>query len=360
MIDTCVDLFTVRSIERAGGEEFWLTSKEGHGCGLAIVREAFELLKERNSVALSVRLFGDKKDLWQALSFLKGEMKDCSCPPLMLLQPDAEINIQIHAISGFSSELIDFDGETVGRKMTDSNAEYFMLNVMPDDKSATEFDQAANLFRKAHGILETLGCGFPNTIRTWLYAQKILTWYDQLNKARNAFFEKHDIYNKLVPASTGIGAMNPYGKAMATQVLAVAPKTGKISIQKAVSPLQCPALNYKSSFSRGIKLDAPDHRRLYVSGTASIDQTGKTVFIGDTAAQIKKTVQVLDAILKKADMKWSDVVSSIVYFRHKEELGMFDEFCRKHGLELPHVKLHADICRDNLLFEVELDAVKSL
>jgi enamine deaminase RidA (YjgF/YER057c/UK114 family) len=244
--------------------------------------------------------------------------------------------------------------------MEDANAEYFMLTVMPENKDATEFEQAENLFQRAHNILDSLGCGFSDTIRTWLYAQKILDWYDDLNKARNAFFEEHDIYNQLVPASTGIGAMNPYDKAMATQVLALLSKNENILVQKAASPLQCPALDYKSSFSRGIKLDAPDHRRLYVSGTASINQTGETVYIGDTAAQIKKTVQVLEAILKEAGMDWSDVVSSLIYFRRKEELGMFDEFCREYGLDLPHVKLHADICRDNLLFEVELDAMKRL
>jgi enamine deaminase RidA (YjgF/YER057c/UK114 family) len=201
---------------------------------------------------------------------------------------------------------------------------------------------------------------FSSTIRTWLYAADILSWYDKLNRARNDFFTEHSIYDKVVPASTGIGAENSLGQSLAIHLLAVSPKNDDILIQPAKSPLQSSAMDYKSSFSRGIQVLAPDHHRLLISGTASIDKAGKTVFIDDAPAQVELTMRVVQGILNEAGMDWSDVVSSLVYFKHRKNFSLLDDYCRDHGILLPHIKLHADVCRDNLLFEVELEAVKTV
>jgi hypothetical protein len=50
----------------------------------------------------------------------------------------------------------------------------------------------------------------------------------------------------------------------------------------------------------------------------------------------------------------------IAYFKSfKEDQSLFTEYCQKHGLaDLPAAYAHATVCRPDLLFEVELDAVK--
>jgi enamine deaminase RidA (YjgF/YER057c/UK114 family) len=106
-----------------------------------------------------------------------------------------------------------------------------------------------------------------------------------------------------------------------------------------------------------VKLITDDNARVYVSGTASIDKSGDTVFIDDTCAQIQLTMQVVQAILNEAKMDWSDAVSSLAYFKHRKDFGLFDDYCRGEGIKLPHIKVQADICRDDLLFELELDAI---
>jgi hypothetical protein len=55
-------------------------------------------------------------------------------------------------------------------------------------------------------------------------------------------------------------------------------------------------------------------------------------------------------------MDWPDAVSSIVYFKNQSDFGLFDEYCRQKDIILPHIKVQADVCRDDLLFELELDA----
>ena len=45
------------------------------------------------------------------------------------------------------------------------------------------------------------------------------------------------------------------------------------------------------------------------------------------------------------------------YFKHAGDVALFESWCAGRGLDLlPVVPLHCDICRDDLLFEIELDA----
>jgi len=353
--------FTVRFLERKNCKECWINFTENSSQGIGAIQKVFEFLKTYGFHAVSMRLFGSRDDIAEAASFLKTKTKDMACPPLLILQNDSTgspcLKVQVHAFSGGHFKTLYFENEPVGCQFEDDDARYYMLNISPDGQFTNEYSQSQNIFEKAHKILQSLNSGFSDTIRTWLFANDILSWYSQLNEARNRFFECHDVYHKLIPASTGIGAANPYGKALAVQILAVSPRNKDVAAYSVKSPLQNSPLNYKSSFSRAIKLDSPDHSRLYISGTASIDKTGETIFVGSTSAQIEFTMQVVEAILNEAGMRWSDAASSIVYFKNGQDFGLFDDYCRRRNIELPHVKVHADICRNDLLFELELDAV---
>ncbi len=353
------NIFNIKSIDKNDCSEFWLTSIENHGKGIKIIDHAIDFLRLNNAQAFSIRLFGNRKDLSIADEELRSvKLQEITCPPLLLIDDSSELRIQLHAVAKVNSTPLYFDNEFIGREFEDNNAKYLMLHILPDNVNDTRYDQAENMFNKADKILIAFNSSFADTIRTWLYADDILGWYDQLNKVRNIFFEKHGIYDRLVPASTGIGLANLSGAAMATQVLAVIPKNGNVSIQKAFSPLQKPALDYRSSFSRGVKIQTPGDKKLYVSGTASIDKSGETIFVGNTAAQLNITMGIVNAILGDVNMNWSDTVNAMVYFKYQKDFHLFDEFCRVHKINIPHVKLHADVCRDNLLFEIELDAIK--
>jgi len=352
------NIFYVKSFCRPEMREYWLSSTENHGAGINIIDHAVDFLRSNKAQAFSIRLFGRRKDLSDAeAEFREQKVRCISCPPL-LLENDAELKLQIHAVSGTDSKPLIFEDKFIGREFEDNNSRSLMLHLLPDDADAGNYGQAENIFNKADRVLGKFGSGFSDVIRTWLYAEDILAWYDLLNKARNRFFELHKIYDHLMPASTGIGLTNLAGAAMAAQILAVIPKDKRISIREANSPLQNEALNYKSSFSRGVKMKALDHRKLYISGTASIDKNGKTVFVDSTAGQIDLTMDVVNAILRAEKMNWSDTASSLVYFKHHKDFHLFDSYCKDHNLNIPHIKLEADVCRENLLFEIELDAVK--
>jgi len=101
----------------------------------------------------------------------------------------------------------------------------------------------------------------------------------------------------------------------------------------------------------------PFNQREAISGTASIDPHGSTVFLDDTAKQIDKTMQVTKALLNNAAMDWQNVTRGIMYFKDAGEFGLFDNWCQKNDVAVPHIKVHADICRNDLLFELEIDAI---
>jgi len=108
-----------------------------------------------------------------------------------------------------------------------------------------------------------------------------------------------------------------------------------------------------------MEVAGPRSRSLYISGTASIEPGGKTVHVGDTARQIEKTMEVVVAILAHSGMELTDTTRAIAYFRHSADISLWSDYCRSRQLsQLPVIVTQCDICRDDLLFEIELDAVR--
>jgi enamine deaminase RidA (YjgF/YER057c/UK114 family) len=266
---------------------------------------------------------------------------------------------QAYAISGTSAEPIHSDGRIIGNVFEDDDAWYCLLgDLRPTDSSHSDTEQARETFEKMERALVHAQMDFSHVVRTWLYINRILAWYDDFNSVRNSFFAERRVLEGTMPASTGIGAGNCAGAAVVAEAFAIKPKSDTVRIQQVTSPLQCPAPDYKSSFSRAVEVLFSDHRRLYVSGTASIKRDGATAHVGDAAKQIALTMEVVEAILKSRRMSFSDVSRAIAYFKDIDDALLFDAYCEnKHLSLLPIAVAHGDICRDELLFEIELDAV---
>jgi enamine deaminase RidA (YjgF/YER057c/UK114 family) len=197
-----------------------------------------------------------------------------------------------------------------------------------------------------------------HVVRTWFYVTDILDWYGEFNAVRTDIYTERGLFGKYVPASTGIGGRNPWGLAVVGSALAVQPNGTGVSVREIPSPLQGPAGDYGSSFSRAAEISAPDLRSVFVSGTASIDGEGDTVHLGDAKAQVSHTFEVVGAILESRGLGFADVTRANAYFKDPTDAGVLPAFLRKHGLAESRVVVsHHDICRDDLLFEMEVDAV---
>jgi enamine deaminase RidA (YjgF/YER057c/UK114 family) len=119
-----------------------------------------------------------------------------------------------------------------------------------------------------------------------------------------------------------------------------------------------------SSFSRALCLELGDYRVLLISGTASVDEGGKSIHKGDFRAQCWRTYRNITELLKAEQMTWHDVVRTSCYLRdmsrdYKEFNEIRTAFFQWLDLEpLPaSTGIQALICREDLLVEIEAIAL---
>lgn len=263
--------------------------------------------------------------------------------------------------SGMAVTRVQSRGRVVGSLFEDAAARYCRLTgLLPADTSRDRAEQADGILRWMDEVLAGQGLAFSDVFRTWFYNHDILDWYGDFNCVRTRFFEEKKVFDGLVPASTGIGGGNAADAALEAGLLALSPKGPGVEVYTVPSPLQSSARDYGSSFSRAVEVMMPDHKRLYVSGTASIDTEGRTVFLDDTEAQVRMTMEVVQAILQSRGLDWADVTRSLAYFKRAQDAPLLGAYCRDNDLvPFPVIVAENDVCRDDLLFEIEIDAVQA-
>ena len=78
------------------------------------------------------------------------------------------------------------------------------------------------------------------------------------------------------------------------------------------------AYDYGSAFSRGMRIDLNGLSILLISGTASIDDAGRTVHVGDFRAQLRRTFDNITKLLAAEGATWHDIVRTTCYLRDIE------------------------------------------
>ena len=268
--------------------------------------------------------------------------------------------LQLHAIAGTPVRRVGH-GPGHARLWTDATARHCVFSQLsPRHPSASRAEQARDTFTTLQASLAQNGFAMNHLIRTWFFLDDILAWYDDFNRVRNDFFARSELRPGSVPASTGVSGRNPAGAAVALAAWAVQPLAATTGVVEIVpSPKQCPAPAYGSAFSRAVEIGSPAARRVLISGTASIEPGGRTAHVGDVAAQMELTMAVVEAILISRGMSFDDVARATAYYRCATDAPRFYDWLERHELRhLPLVHTACDICRDDLLFELELDALQ--
>lgn len=218
------------------------------------------------------------------------------------------------------------------------------------------YAQTKHMFELAEKLLFRAGMEFSDVMRTWIYFSQMERDYAEFNRARREFFKAHGI--DPIPASTGIGAgLVPVEHQLSLGIYAV---KSDVPLQRAV--MTTPTLNeapeYGSDFSRGMRVCEGNATRLFISGTASIDETGETVHLDDFAAQCRRMLVNVEGLLRAQGAGFDDVVSAITYLKRPEDAGRVEEIFHEVGYEgFPNVIVAAEVCRPELLCETELLAV---
>ncbi|HMD16799.1 MAG TPA: Rid family hydrolase [Terriglobales bacterium] len=124
------------------------------------------------------------------------------------------------------------------------------------------------------------------------------------------------------------------------------------------------AYDYGSAFSRGMRIDLGQFVILLISGTASIDEQGRTLYAGDLRAQTQRTFDNITNLLAAEGATWQDIVRTTCYLRDIErDYHAFNEertaFYKEQRLNpVPaSTGIQAILCRPDLLIEIEAIAM---
>jgi enamine deaminase RidA (YjgF/YER057c/UK114 family) len=322
------------------------------------------LLHRLDARLLHERIFAQSDDLERLQAERRtayGELED-GVAPTWLLSPEgrqgALAGVLVHAIAGASPSALGRHGRLLrwdaGGLITISGL------CSGDPGGAAELSgRAEAVFAQANALLRRGGSTPRQLGRTWLWLDRMHACYDDLNRARTRFFIEEGLVGAEgvpvhLPASTGIGVRPAAGPTRTAHLGldAVASAGGSLPTAWLALGNQGSAFAYGSAFSRASRLQAPGGDTVYVSGTAAVDGAGRTVSGGDAEGQLRAAVDNVRAVLRDLGLREQDVVQGVVY-AVSEAVA---ELWRRRSPTWPVAVVLADICRPDLLLEIEVTA----
>jgi enamine deaminase RidA (YjgF/YER057c/UK114 family) len=262
------------------------------------------------------------------------------------------------------------DGQAVGRRFRADHLCYTALScVGPRRELGADLprgEHAVSMFKEAVRFLDGAGLAFRDVIRTWIYVPELLAWYDEFNVARQRVFRETGLIGEgaahWLPASTGIQGKCPVGRACKMGVLAASRVNGSaVRVEMVASPGQCEAFEYGSAFSRAVEVRDEAHSQMYISGTASIDAGGATAHVGDIEKQTAHTLEVMRELLGARGHTFADIAHFTAFLKRPEFLAPFRRVAERMGVDCRlAVETVADVCRDDLLVELEAMSIRAV
>lgn len=225
------------------------------------------------------------------------------------------------------------------------------------------FGQTTDIFQDYLKTLEKQNLTLAeNCIRTWLYVRDIDNNYAGMVKARNEVFDQQNLTKDThFIASTGIeGRFADPSVSVLMDAYAIGGiRQEQVKFLKALTHLNL-THEYGVAFERGTAVDYGDRRHIFISGTASIDNHGQIVHVGDIHGQIGRTFENVSALLADADAVLGDITHLIVYLRDIADFAITQAYISRHYPEIPCVIVQAPVCRPGWLIEIEGIAIKAV
>lgn len=214
-------------------------------------------------------------------------------------------------------------------------------------------EQARSMFAAAEDLLRRCDMTFKNVVRTWIHLRDIDRDYEALNAARRDFFQQADI--ALRPASTGVqaGLLRPEHDMSLSLHALRGPEP--IRVEGLSTPTLNEAWSYGADFSRASRVSDGNKEAIHISGTASIDEDGRSVHIGNLEAQAERMLHNISSILAARNSRIEDAFSGIAYVREAADANQLARILDERGFEaIPCPIVVAPLCRPELLCETEL------
>ena len=297
-----------------------------------------------------------------------------------------KITVEAGFVSTFSSTVVSKIWHSIPYivRVTDTEKEVWAgglgAGLFPDDtrKAATAaFDQM-------RAILYAEKISFDHIVRQWNFIGNILEVkngiqnYQIFNEVRSESYHKYRNVHSY-PAATGVGMK--YGGVNLDFYAVKAERNLKIIAidnpdqirpygysQQVLKgkPVGSRTLNQPPQFERAVFIADSLSSTLFVSGTASIIGQD-TIGIEDIGRQTVVTIENISKLTDskrlghltgKTDTNAGKLILLRVYIKKQEDFAKVKEICNEFHPCVPVIYIEADICRDNLLVEMEAEFSK--
>lgn len=200
-----------------------------------------------------------------------------------------------------------------------------------------------------------------NCVRTWFFVRDVDTQYGGLVKSRRECFAEQGLTaDTHYIASTGIGGTPADPKAI-IQLGAYAItglRTGQQRYLYAPTHLNRTS-DYGVTFERGTLIQYGDRNHVLISGTASINNRGEVLHVGDIRLQTLRMWENVEKLLAEGGMTYDNVMQIVVYLRDGADYSLVSDMMRERFPRIPYVITLAPVCRPTWLVEMECVAVKA-
>lgn len=256
---------------------------------------------------------------------------------------------------------IEFDADACASTIARHNGYCHIWTMGMVDARGGSYDQTLGLLQGYDGLLAGRQATVAaNCLRTWFFVRDVDTQYMGMVAARREYFDSIGLTASThYISSTGIGG-NPAETKALVQMEAYA-MTGVLPGQQRY--LYAPThLNrtsdYGVTFERGTLMLYGDRRHAYISGTASIDNHGEVVHVGDIRRQTLRMWENVEHLLAEAGMAMEHCAHFIVYLRDTADYAIVRRMFDERFPTIPTVITLAPVCRPTWLIEMECMAIR--
>ena len=257
----------------------------------------------------------------------------------------------------------------------------FCGGSQPDQQPLGTYIRSYDAFQDMSALLQCAKFRLDQVLRTWIYQGHLVLpegesqRYQELNRARTDFFGATQFLKKYLPkkykgtvypASTGIGA-DDYDVVMSA--VALDTKRKDVVVMPLENPHQTSAFDYgvvygpqSPKFSRAVAVAADESCLVFVSGTASITDS-ESRYHEDPVKQTEQTLDNIAALIDGENLARHGIpdiacglgklVCVRVYVKRSSELALIRQVCERRLPEIPTLYTVADVCRPELLVEIE-------
>lgn len=274
------------------------------------------------------------------------------------------------------------DGINYSTITSDEFLECWVVGAQLSGNGDNKYEAADGSFRKLKLVLNNLDLDFDSIVRQWNYVGEILDLsyangrtmqnYQIFNEVRNSYYTQYRKCSSF-PAATGIGMNSTHvgidcyaiGNSSNVQIIPISNPNQEESYQYGQDVLVGDAIVHKQApqFERAILLKSGASSRLIISGTAAIIGQ-KTIGIGDVVQQTKTTIDNIETLVSRTNLmnhcfnaeEYPDKYSYLrVYVKYRSDITTVKQICTEKYGDVPMTFVQADICRDNLLVEIEAE-----